>query len=71
LILNTSDDAASNNNDFTALLGNRRPTRAQLHLDKVLRDIERIKASKIERSDRRTLEDELKKVKDEQLKGQA
>ena len=58
------------NNGYTALFpGGRRPTRAQLHLDKVLRDIERIKASKNERSDRRTLEDELKKVKDEQLKG--
>jgi hypothetical protein len=43
----------------------RKPTRAQLQMDKALRDIERIRASKNEVKDRKLLEEELKKVKEE------
>ena len=42
-----------------------------MHLDKALRDIEKIKTTKNERSDKRLLEDELRKVKDEQMDRQA
>ncbi len=40
-------------------------TKAQMHLDKALRDIEKIKVTKHEKTDRRMLEDELKRVRDE------
>lgn len=43
-------------------------TKAQIHLDKALRDIEKIRVTKNDAKDRKTLEEELKKVKDEQLK---
>lgn len=46
-------------------------TRAQLHLEKVMKDIEKIKTVKNEAKDKRTLEEELRRVKDEQQKVQA
>jgi hypothetical protein len=46
-------------------------TKAQMQLDKVMRDIEKIKSTKTEAKDRRVLEEELRKVKDDQLKATA
>lgn len=37
-------------------------------MDKVLRDIEKIRTTKNEQKDKKILEDELKRVKDEQMK---
>jgi hypothetical protein len=37
-------------------------------LEKVMKDIEKIKTSKNERTDRKMLQEELKKLKDEQMK---
>lgn len=43
----------------------RKVTKAQMNLDKVMRDIDKIKSNKNELKDRKLLVDELKKVKDE------
>jgi len=46
-------------------------TKAQMQLDKVMRDIEKIKSTKTDAKDRRVLEEELRKVRDNQLKATA
>jgi hypothetical protein len=43
----------------------RRLTKAQLHLEKAMKDIEKIKMNKNERTDKKFLEDELRRLKDE------
>lgn len=52
-------------------MANKPLTRAQLHLEKVMKDIEKIKAVKNEAKDKKILEEELRRVKDEQQKVQA
>jgi hypothetical protein len=52
--------------------GTKKPaTKAQLHLEKALKDIEKIKTIKEERVDKKHLEEELKRLKDDQMKVQA
>jgi hypothetical protein len=48
--------------------GSKRPTKAQLHLERAMKEIEKIKAVKVERTDKRQLEEELKRLKEEQMK---
>jgi hypothetical protein len=48
--------------------GSRKPTKAQLHLEKAMKEIEKIKNVKEERLDKKHLEEELKRLKDEQMK---
>lgn len=54
--------------DESYLFGNKRPTKAQIHLERAMKEIEKIKAVKVERTDKKHLEDELKRLKDEQMK---
>lgn len=54
--------------DDSYLFGNKRPTKAQVHLERAMKEIEKIKAVKVERTDKKHLEDELKRLKDEQMK---
>ena len=54
--------------DDSYLFGNKRPTKAQIHLERAMKEIEKIKAVKVERTDKKHLEDELKRLKDEQMK---
>jgi DNA repair exonuclease SbcCD ATPase subunit len=49
----------------------RRLTKAQMHLEKAIKDIERIKDAKADKREQRFLEDELKRLKDEQMKTHA
>ena len=46
----------------------RRLTKAQAHLEKAMKDIEKIKEAKAEKREQRFLEEELKRLKDEQMK---
>ena len=46
----------------------RRLTKAQVHLEKAMRDIEKIKEAKADQREQRFLEEELKRLKDEQNK---
>ena len=49
----------------------RRLTKAQMHLEKAIKDIEKIKDAKADKREQRFLEDELKRLKDEQMKTHA
>jgi hypothetical protein len=46
-------------------------TKAQMHLEKAIKDIEKIKDAKADKKEQRFLEDELKRLKDEQMKTHA
>lgn len=54
-----------------SMLQPRRLTKAQVHLEKAMKDIEKIKESQAERREQKFLEEELKRIKDEQMKNQA
>ena len=49
----------------------RRLTKAQMHLEKAIKDIEKIKDAKADKKEQRFLEDELRRLKDEQMKTHA
>ena len=54
--------------NYSRLAHNKPLTKAQIHLDKAMRDIEKIKTNKNEKTDKKFLEEELRRLKDEQLK---
>jgi hypothetical protein len=54
--------------NHSRLAHNKPLTKAQIHLDKAMRDIEKIKTNKNEKTDKKFLEEELRRLKDEQLK---
>jgi hypothetical protein len=60
------------NGEDSYLMSIRKPlTKGQMHMEKVMRDIEKIKLHRGEAKDRKILEEELRRVKEEQLKVQA
>jgi IMP dehydrogenase/GMP reductase len=69
LLNNNGDNSLLNNdavdNSYLYSMRNKPLTKQQMHLEKVMRDIEKIKSSKVEAKDRKTLEEELKRVRDE------